>query len=62
MVKFVQSNYKKMIITIIILDIKIKSSLIKRKLLNYIFDFIIEAGRITGTLIRVIGSGSTCII
>ena len=30
-------------------------------LLNYIFDFIIEAGRITGTIIRVVGSGNVCI-
>lgn len=29
-------------------------------LLNYIFDFVIQAGRITGTYIRVIGSGTIC--
>ncbi len=29
-------------------------------LLNYIIDFLIQAGRITGTYIRVIGSGTVC--
>ena len=30
-------------------------------ILNYIFEFIIQAGRIIGTYIRVIGSGTICI-
>ena len=57
MVKFVQSNYKKMILTLVI----IITLPITLTLLNYIFDFIIEAGRITGTIIRVVGSGNVCI-
>ena len=57
MVKFVHSNYKKILLTTLIL-ITIPIWL---TLLNYIFDFIIEAGRITGTLIRVIGSKEICI-
>ena len=57
MVKFVQSNYKKIILTLIIL-ITLPMWL---TLLNYIFDFIIEAGRITGTIIRKVGSGNICI-
>ena len=58
MVKFVQSNYKKLLLaTIVIITIPIWLTL-----LNYIFDFIIEAGRITGTVIRVIGSGNICML
>ena len=56
MVKFVQSNYKK-ILTSLIIIITIPMWL---TLLNFIFDFIIQAGRITGTLIRIIGSGNIC--
>jgi len=52
--RFVQ--YKKIIlITILILTIPIWLTL-----LNYVFDFIIESGRITGTIIRLIGSGNLC--
>ena len=57
MVKFVQSNYKKMLLALIILI----TLPIWLTLLNFIFDFIIQAGRITGTIIRVIGSGNVCI-
>ena len=57
MVKFVQSNYKKILFyALIIITIPIWLTL-----LNYIFDFIIESGRITGTIIRVIGSGDVCL-
>ena len=53
---FVRSNYKKILFTIIlILTIPIWLTL-----LNFIFDFIIESGRITGTVIRMIGSGNIC--
>ena len=54
---FACSNYKKiLIIGILILTIPIWLTL-----LNFIFDFIIESGRITGTIIRMIGSGNVCI-
>ena len=53
---FAHSNYKKIIFTIILfLTIPIWLTL-----LNFIFDFIIESGRITGTIIRMIGSGNIC--
>lgn len=53
---FAHSNYKKIIFAIIlILTIPIWLTL-----LNFIFDFIIESGRITGTIIRMIGSGNIC--
>ena len=53
---FARSNYKKiLIIGILILTIPIWLTL-----LNFIFDFIIESGRITGTIIRMIGSGNIC--
>jgi len=56
MAKFVQSNYKKIILTLII----VITLPIWLTLLNFIFDFIIQAGRITGTFIRIIGSGNIC--
>jgi hypothetical protein len=53
-VKFVK--YKKILVTtILIVTIPIWLTL-----LNYIFDFVIEAGRITGTIIRYVGSGNIC--
>jgi len=53
---FAHSNYKKIIFTLIlILTIPIWLTL-----LNFIFNFIIESGRITGTIIRMIGSGNIC--
>ena len=56
MVKFVKYNYKKiLLIFIIIITIPIWLTL-----LNFIFDFIVEAGRITGTIIRYVGSGNIC--
>ena len=58
MVKFVKYNYKKILVTtILIITIPIWLTL-----LNYIFDFVIEAGRITGTIIRYVGSGKVCIM
>ena len=57
MVKFVHSNYKKILLTTLIL-ITIPIWL---TLLNFIFDFVIEAGRITGTIIRYIGHANICI-
>ena len=56
MVKFVQSNYKRILLALVV----IITIPIWLTLLNYIFDFIIEAGRITGTIIRIIGSGNIC--
>lgn len=29
-------------------------------IVNYIFNFLIQAGRIIGTIIRIIGSGNFC--
>ena len=56
MEKFVQSNYKKILFTLVI----IITIPIWLTLLNFMFDFVIEAGKITGTFIRVIGSGNIC--
>ena len=56
MVKFVHSNYKKILfILIIIITIPIWLTFF-----NFIFDFIIQAGRITGTIIRLVGNGNFC--
>lgn len=56
MEKFAQFNYKKILfIILIIITIPIWLTL-----LNFIFDFIIEAGRIMGTIIRLTGSGKIC--
>lgn len=50
-------QYKKTIITIIlILTIPLWLPII-----NYIFDFLIQAGRIIGTYIRLIGSNTICL-
>jgi hypothetical protein len=54
--KFVKYNYKKILLALII-TITIPIWL---TLLNFIFDFVIEAGRITGTIIRYVGSGNIC--
>lgn len=54
--KFVHYNYKKICIAlIIILTIPIWLTI-----LNYVFDFIIGMGKITGTIIRIIGSSNIC--
>lgn len=54
---FAHFKIKKFIIPIIL----IITMPIWLSLLNYIIDFIIQIGRITGTYIRVIGSGTACI-
>jgi len=53
---FAHFKNKKIIIPIII----IITIPIWLPLLNYVFDFLIQAGRITGTYMRVIGSGTVC--
>ena len=58
MEKFVKYNYKKILFTILVL-ITLPLWL---NVLNYIFDFIIRAGRITGTIIRYVGNGNVCIM
>ena len=53
---FVNFKYKKLLLTLIlILTIPVWLTL-----LNYLFDFIIESGKITGTIIRMIGSSNVC--
>ena len=54
--QFVQSKRNKNIL-VAILVIAIPFWL---PLLNYIFSFLIQAGRIIGTYIRLIGSGTIC--
>ena len=55
---FANFKYKKtLLIALIILTIPIWLTL-----LNYLFDFIIESGKITGTIIRMIGSGNVCLM
>lgn len=55
--RIVQFKNKKNIITIILI-ITIPLWL---PILNYIFDFLIQAGRIIGTYIRIIGEGYICL-
>ena len=55
--QFARFKNKKLVIISIIIVLTIPFWL---PLLNYIFDFIIQAGRITGTYIRTIGGGSIC--
>jgi len=55
--RIVQFKNKKLIITIILI-ITIPLWL---PIINYIFDFLIQAGRIIGTYIRVIGEGVICL-
>ena len=55
---FVNFKYKKILLTLlIILTIPIWLTL-----LNYLFDFIIESGKITGTIVRMIGNGNVCLM
>lgn len=55
---FVNFKYKKiLLILLIIITIPIWLTI-----LNYLFDFIIESGKITGTIIRMIGSAKTCLM
>ena len=54
---FAHFNYKKLLlIALIIITIPFWLTIV-----NYIFEFIIELGRITGTLVRSIQSGNICI-
>ena len=55
---FARFNYKKILFTTLI----IISIPIWLPILNYIFDFILESGRIMGSLIRAIGSEGSCIL
>ena len=55
---FVNFKYKKILLTLlIILTIPIWLTFF-----NYLFDFIIASGKITGTIIRVIGSKNVCLM
>lgn len=56
MEKFVQLNNKKIIIGIVI----ILMMPIILTCFSYIIDFVLELGRITGTVIRYIGNGNIC--
>ena len=49
--------HRKLFTTLIIISIPIWLPI-----LNYIFDFILESGRIMGSLIRAIGSDGSCIL
>lgn len=57
MVKF--ALFKNKIVQAILLILTIPIWL---PIINYIFNFLIQAGRIIGTIIRVIGSGTICLI
>ena len=57
MVKF--ALFKNKVVQAILLLITIPLWL---PILNYLFTFLIQAGRIMGTYIRLIGSGAICIL
>ena len=54
---FAHFNYKKLLLIILVI-ITIPFWL---TIVNYIFEFIIELGKVTGTIVRSVQSGNICI-